>query len=388
MNAYLRSLSAWLQRVCRTWGMRVRAVGVAVLSVGLGFCLLTGCHAPIAAYCGDRPLGPRPGYGQFAAMPRVRVGCLPFPGLFTLYESADAFHLGDHSYSGITTIGDGEVGRGIIYTCRGGFVDIAHVRNAADLTAYIHARTAHAIRNGWTCMRFRSKEPSIYEVEFQYPDDWWRLDDSRREELAQDLSIRIAQRLAFTVMTWHELITWYGYRSTLLACEKGSAFTVEETCSHLIGVEAAGEALRTGGDYNAELTKALERIIQKLRPVDHGGLRAALSAVDGNWHQFGEPVKRYIHEATEGETFRPWLAPGLEFADGLEPAEFRLPGLADVQGIDCSRFYSVAIRPRVLEAFTMRKRAGCPEKRIRPARDFPPLFADIRASLGPERLAP
>ena len=32
------------------------------------------------------------------------------------------------------------------------------------------------------------------------------------EELLDELSIRVGQRLAHLMMTWHELITWFGYR--------------------------------------------------------------------------------------------------------------------------------------------------------------------------------
>src|SRR5665648_192829 len=51
--------------------------------------------------------------------------------------------LGPHSYLG----NDGE-GNGIIYTQRGGFVDMGHLRYQADWTAYLYSRIVLARQTG------------------------------------------------------------------------------------------------------------------------------------------------------------------------------------------------------------------------------------------------
>ena len=146
-------------------------------------------------------------------------------------------------------------GRGVFYTCRGGFLDVTHIRLAGDLTAYVLPRIRLALDSGWTCIQIRGHEPSIFRLAFDYPSSWYRMEHDERQDLIDELSVRLSMRLAYTMATWHEFLTWYGYKSTIVFPETGSAFTYEDTTSHALGVLVAGEALRermrTGVDYDA-----------------------------------------------------------------------------------------------------------------------------------------
>lgn len=351
-------------------------LGAAAAAAGLIWG--TGCATSIRAACD--PEAARVDFGEFNRLPRARVGCLPFPGPMTLYSSAVADNLGEHCYDDP----NGETSRGIVYTTRGGFLDVAHVRNAADMTAYLHARVSYAMHAGWGCVRFRGHEPSVYEVTLAYPESWADLDPAARLEVIDEAAVRLAQRLALEVMTWHEILTWYGYKSTGLVSESGSAFTYEDGPSHAVGVLIAGEALRAGGDFDARVTALLAQTLDELGVVGKRELRTAISAVDGDWWSGGKACRRHLETGLENGVVTPWLVPGLDFDDGSVPVSWEIPTLDEVMGHDCTGLAVVRIDPRVGEAGKLYERLGVAGGLIEPTRDFPVLIADIRAEVGPE----
>ncbi len=358
---------------------------------GVAACLLAcGCAVSVPAECGDRGGlaaggmgrggGERASFGEFNALPRARVGCLPFPGPFTLYSSATADGLGEHSYGD----GNGETSRGIVYTTRGGFLDIAHIRNTADMTAYIHARVSHAVRAGWGCVRFRGYEPCVYTVALAYPASWAGLSARERAEVGEEFSLRLAQRLAVQVMTWHEILTWHGYKSTGLVSEAGSAFTHEDGPSHVVGALIAGEALRAGGgggDFDAQVTALLMQTLEELGAVGKDELSEAVAAVEGDWWSAGKAMRRHVETGLDGP-LTAWLAPGLSFDDGSGPEVWALPDLDDVMGHDCTGLAAVLIDPKVLERRRVLRRLAETDDLVCPDRDFPVLIADIRSEVG------
>src|SRR4051794_16399068 len=110
---------------------RLASLSLTVVAAGVLCCLSCGCMPGVPGMPGG-------------SLPRDRLGCLPFPGLMTLYATADPARLGRHRYEDLPRLfQEDEAGRGIIYTERAGFVDLAHVRIAIDWTRYC----AHAVRD-------------------------------------------------------------------------------------------------------------------------------------------------------------------------------------------------------------------------------------------------
>ena len=367
------------------------------MSVLLAVTTFGGCAGSIPAECDrtgrawawsqpqvDRGVrAPRARFGEFESLPRPRMGALPFPGLMTLYTSADG-ELGEHSYAG----GGSEVDRGIVYTCDGGFLDVSHIRNAADMTGYLHARLAHALRSGWGCLRFRGKEPSLYECALTYPEGWDDMDPAERDAVIEEAAVIGAQRLALTVMTWHELLTWYGYKSAVVVSERGSAFTYDDGPSHMVGVLVAGEVLREGIDFDDGVTDLLAIVLEELGVVEPSELHAAALAVEGDWWEFGQPRRRLLRTGLEAAStsgpaeVRPWLVPELDFCDGARPVTLESPCLSDVLGHDLRRLVRVEIDPRVLESPKIFALLPDATNRVEPERDFPLLIDDIRREVG------
>jgi len=75
-----------------------------------------------------------------------------------------------------------------VYTCRGGFIDISHLRDSADRTAYCTAVILEKIINGETEFSFQMQEPSMYFVTIRYPDNWGTL--PYKEKIANENSFR------------------------------------------------------------------------------------------------------------------------------------------------------------------------------------------------------
>lgn len=386
------------------WEWVVRCVcSVVLLVVAAG---AAGCRGAVRADCAHRG-GGSPDFGGFVAVPSIRIGSIPFPGLVSLYEEADPGHLGEHVYrAGVPFEGLTETERGLIYTCRAGFLDLAHVRNTIDNAAHVHARLRYALRNGRRCVRFRVFEPSVYRVEIEYPEAWWGLGAAEREGLAEDLAVRAAEAIGMHTMTWHEILTWYGYKTTVIVGEKPSAFTYEDSVSHAVGARVAGRALRSAvragaandaGVFAKAATAELEAVLGELGVVGRSGLGEAVEAVSGSWWSGLSVNKRHLDSGVGGEPITPWLVPGLDRCGGASAEVFRFSVL-DGLGGPAGPSLRVLIDPRVSEESRLLedvRRAHVQDERpdeIDIEADFPVLLGEIRAEcleeFGPDSLDP
>jgi hypothetical protein len=93
---------------------------------------------------------------------------------------------------------------GVAYTCRGGFIDTAHVRDNADLTIALAAAFSRGMDSRFT-IDLPSQGATIRVV--GGPVDAGQLGKYGRGEIA----IQAAQWTAFQLSVWHEIATWYGF---------------------------------------------------------------------------------------------------------------------------------------------------------------------------------
>ena len=134
------------------------------------------------------------------AEPRMRLGSLPFPGLFSLYATAEPGELGVHRYESWwdQTVRVGETSRGIMYTCRAGFVDLSHIRESMDWVRFMHDRVLE---------RLEHPERGFSPVDVVWSDTHFHLDvhcpewldalpTDERARAAREVSIRFGQRAA------------------------------------------------------------------------------------------------------------------------------------------------------------------------------------------------
>ncbi len=319
------------------------------------------------------------------------MGGLPFPGAFTLYKAADPENLGDHRYTTALrfALPDREQYRGIVYTCHAGFLDLAHIRKAVDWTKHFSVLIELALMEGSESIALQGEEPSLFHLTIHYPDDWSTLADDERDALIRELSIRMGQRVSYLLSTWHEIITWFGYKTTIIIPEHSSAFTYDDIVSHLVGLQVADAALRDPDrDYDAAVTHALDAALKRLGMVSKKQAAEAIDKVKGLWWEWDGSKKRYLDIGMEGESIDPWLVRGLSFCTDGEGESFTVPTLNTVMDRDFSRFCDVQIEPRIMESNRIRSELEPRPERIRPKDHFPQLMERIHAQmakvLGPD----
>src|SRR3954465_1613183 len=145
------------------------------------------------------------GCAESLEAPRDRLGALPFPGATTLYATADPAKLGRHRYERMPRAwGGDEKERGIIYTTRAGFLDLAHVRIAIDWTRFCTERVRGAMEQGQAELAVPGADNGVFHVGLTYPEGWAGLAEAERREAIDAAAPRVGQRVAYLVLTWHE----------------------------------------------------------------------------------------------------------------------------------------------------------------------------------------
>ncbi|MGB8437557.1 MAG: DUF4056 domain-containing protein [Burkholderiales bacterium] len=338
--------------------------------------LLLSCLALTLSGCSGVPL------------PRMRLGSIPYPGAFNLFELGDPFELGDHQYE--MFVGNGnEAEHGVIYTCKAGFLDVSHIRNTIDLAHYTQVRLEPELLAGHAHIELPTGVPSSLHVKLEYPGFWNGLDRREKARLARELSIVMGERLAYLMGIWHEALQWMGYKSSGLFAEDRSAFTYDDTMSHMVGVMVSARALRdTRHRYDVAVTIAMRQVIHELGPVSIAEANEAVELVEGKWWKNGDSLKRYLEVGLNDGTIEPWLVPGFAACSVKRPPSYSLPAMANVSGRDFSDFYTVAIEPRIGEVSWLDRVFDHTPARLDVKADLQRVMATIReemaATMGPD----
>jgi hypothetical protein len=312
------------------------------------------------------------------ASPRIRVGYLPTPTLLTVFSGPN--DLGQHGYCPNLSERNG-----IVYTCKAGAIDVGHARKAADWTLFLAAKTYKQIMKNETEFSFRLYEPSRYYVTVTYPDNWKDLSRPEKERIAYELSVGIGRYLAFTAVTWHEVITWFGFKSKGLEPEYPSAFTWEETFSNLFGTHVAAMAIEDSEHtYNEAVTLAFDRELRLLDVQSAAVSRHASESVKGPWFTgdfyWIAMKKRNFDLGFDDGLVTPTLIPSVSVCEGAQAQSFPVPGLDFVREYGFSVRFE--IKPNIWEgnkildiAYPDGHRG---KKRVEPAIHYPLIMAHIR----------
>ncbi len=258
--------------------------------------------------------------------PRVRIGSLPFPGVFTLYAEADPDDLGSHQYAA-PLFGGQEVERGTIYTERAGFLDIAHIRMTIDWARYCATVVEPGLIDGRDMIRVVGPDMTCYDLTIAYPDGWRASLRTEREMHARELSAALGQRLAYLIVTWHEIATWHGYKTTIIVPEDGSAFTYDDVASHAVGVRIAADALADrAADKDERTTELLKAELNRLGVVPVSEMRDRIELAKKKLWRGGFVIKRQLDIGLETGAVRPWLVDDEGVGFGMPIATPRLTG--------------------------------------------------------------
>lgn len=158
--------------------------------------------------------------------------------------------IGSHRY-----LGNVEEGDGIIYTHRGGFIDMSHLRDQADWTAYLYAVIRNRKANETTEIDL-GKEGGEKKLTLKIEPGLDSLDE-----------LRLAARIAYDLSIWHEICTWFGARTVPLISEQFSSFSVEDAYSNLLGVTLGIKAIESDMPYEEAMTKMISNTLDSLGVV-------------------------------------------------------------------------------------------------------------------------
>lgn len=169
---------------------------------------------------------------------------------------------------------------GILYTCRGGFIDIAHVRDNADRTLYLVSQIGRIAAAGGSFPI--TGEGATRRIVVNKVDP--RL---VRAYGLREVVTSLAEWVDYQTSIWHEIATWYEWSSTPFS-EKPSAFSPDDLYSNLIGARIAGTIVRRAGatseiEYNRSVTLLLRDALIKLGPLPEAATTRAFDYVDGIW---------------------------------------------------------------------------------------------------------
>ncbi|MBN2138983.1 MAG: DUF4056 domain-containing protein, partial [Sedimentisphaerales bacterium] len=335
-----------------------------------GLALLLCVSAFLLCSCSNKPgfLGA----GKGRKPPRIRLSCYASSTVGTTYT--DLEHLGSHSYSSSKTEGNG-----ILYTCKGGHIDIAHLRKGADWTAFLAGRTLEQLRRDRREFSFKFYEPSRYFVTVTYPDNWNSLAAYERESAAREISIRLGEYFAFVGCTWHEILTWFGYRPIVLYPEFSSAFSWEDSYSNLLGTHLAAEALRnTALEYDEAMTVLLANEIESLGAQSKKTAQQSAEKMRGEWFSgsflFLTSIKgRNLDIGLDDGHITPWLVPEVDECPDAVAMDYPVPDLGFLS--DYGFKLKLEIEPREVERNKVLKVVYPDSKnrsrRIEPAIHFP-----------------
>ena len=335
----------WLRAEVRAWSR----LAVALLLTAPAFASIPGCSAtgkwqapgvpsrldagrllesqgPSAMLRDSRPEGapavpmrerlrPCCAFGMGLALD---VGFMPLLG-YRIDNVIGPDELGPHRYdSGVIILerdrGEGyspSEANGLVYTCRGGFIDTAHVRDYVDWAMYLSALFGARFGEGGS---------------FDLPDEGGRRrfvlqplpPELIREYGLRELFSAFSQWAAWQLSLWHEIATWYGWSALSAFPESASAFSPEDLYSNAIGIKLidgviADKTGRTETLYNQSVNVWLQEVLKHLGAVDEELGEGVMQALDGHWWDSRErlpsPTLVTRRNLDLGPSLAPWRAP-------------------------------------------------------------------------------
>lgn len=311
--------------------------------------------------------------------PRLRYGATPCVRLGAPFIGGD---LGTHGYYFRLSEKNG-----IAYTSRGGHIDTMHVRIAADWAAYLAAKSYRHLMRGDPSFSYKLlADRSRHTVHISYPANWQTLPPEQRRRAAREAALTMGPYLAFTMVSWHEILTWYGFRSVGVVQESHSAFSWEDSYSNLLGAVVAARALRdTQHSYDQAVTIVFDQEMSVLGVQPASVARQASASVRGKWYVahpvgFLAVMRRNCDVGADDGYVTPVLVPNLPGITA-EPASYPAPTLDGLSQYGIRAF--VDIEPHEWERGKI-LRIVYPDgrgTRIYPAAHFAPIIAHIHQEI-------
>jgi hypothetical protein len=197
-------------------------------------------------------------------------------------DLTDTSNLGTHSDSGA-----------LVYTGQAGFVDLGHVRDVVDLTAFVYqeihrARGAvgTAITTTEGAARLTSPVPSA---------EW----------------LEVARSISYDDALAHEIVTYpvgagpCGFSPTT-AGGHNSSFSPEDLCSNFLGTVVAARALSAGGTFSTAVDAEVLSLLTTLGAQPLAEARVAFGLISRRWVDVTVSIFNNCYLRRRNFTHNPW----------------------------------------------------------------------------------
>ncbi len=240
---------------------------------------------------------------------KLYIAGLPFIRITHITSIED---IGPHHYLG----GSGE-GNGNIYTKRGGFIDLGHLRDYADWTAYLYNLILSKRINGDSIIIDLGNEGGPKSLILKIPREFDNLS-----------AYQLAGKIAYDLSLWHEIASWFGASYIPMIPERFSSFSPEDLYSNLLGIDLGIQALKSDLEYNDAMTYLIMDVLDSLESVSTiAETYAAMEKVENIWWTGKKALpskkillKRYFDADS---ILTPWLVP--ELISDLPPYKLNKP---------------------------------------------------------------
>ncbi|MFT5887047.1 MAG: hypothetical protein ACI9IP_003520 [Arcticibacterium sp.] len=288
----------------------------------------------------------------------VRVTGIPF---LKVSDISSISSLGKHVYLGNT-----EENNGIIYTEKGGFIDIGHLRDQADWTAYLHQQiqTAHGEK---------------FDIKLGREGGQKTLQINANNLTSFKDKILLAGKIAYDLSVWHEIATFYGASYVPMVPEKYSAFSMEDAYSNLLGVEIGIAALESPLPFEEAVTFLLKEKLHELGAVNtmDDTFNAMEIVRDVWWTRAAKLPSKNILLQREFDIegcLEPWLVNDLEHV--RETDHVICPPKNTIDGASLQDYYVLSIQLNM--KFPVRKLLSKEVKRVITQKDFNLLIQEAK----------
>jgi len=286
------------------------------------------------------------------------------PGI-KLTETTGLDKIGPHVY-----LGDAGEGNGIIYSRRGGFIDIAHLRDQCDWTAFLYTQLLQSKNKGsyYTILGYEGGEKSLMVEGLSSMDN--------------DDLIKLAGTIAYDLSVWHEIATWFGASTIPFVPERYSSFSLEDPYSNMLGVTIGMKALHSDLPYEKAVTKIIDETLKELETVrNEAETYMAMEAVRDVWWTRDKklPSSKVLiqRQLQVYSCLQPWLVPGW-ISKNDQPYELKMPELAST-GQPLNSFYELELKLNY--KFPFRKMFPDRKERNITQNDFDTLLAQVAKEL-------
>lgn len=279
--------------------------------------------------------------------------------------------IGSHHY-----LGNKAEGNGIIYTRLGGFIDLGHLRDQADWTAYLYSRISQNPQNAELKILL-GHEGGAKELLLKIP-----------ANLNEKDKILLAGKIAYDLSVWHEIATWFGSSTIPMVPERYSSFSVEDIYSNLTGVNLGMQALQSDLPYEEAMTQLISNTLDDLKAVKaESDTYTAMEDVRNIWwtREKSLPSKKILIERQlkAYPTSKPMLVPGWTEVNE-HSTDLNVP-LTTTTGIALNNFYE--LRFDLNHKFPFKKMFPNRLERYVTQHDFDTLIAQVEQEIKkPNRL--